>query len=116
MRRAGELGVRFAIDDFGTGYSSLAYLRGLPVDKLKIDRAFLRAIDTDPTDEAIVRTITALARTLGVAVAAEGVERPAQLERLLALGCDEWQGHCFSEPLAPAEFERLFAHAERRVS
>jgi len=116
MRRAGELGVRFAIDDFGTGYSSLAYLRGLPVDKLKIDRAFLRAIDTDPTDEAIVRTITALARTLGVAVAAEGVERPAQLERLLALGCDEWQGHCFSEPLAPAEFERLFAHAERRAS
>jgi EAL domain-containing protein (putative c-di-GMP-specific phosphodiesterase class I) len=116
MRRAGELGVRFAIDDFGTGYSSLAYLRGLPVDKLKIDRAFLRAIDTDPTDEAIVRTITALARTLGVAVAAEGVERPAQLERLLALGCDEWQGHCFSEPLTPAEFERLFAHAERRAS
>ncbi len=116
MRRIGELGVRFAIDDFGTGYSSLAYLRQLPIDKLKVDRAFLRAIDTDPADEAIVRTIASLAKILGITVAAEGVESQGQLERLLALGCDEWQGHYFSPPLAPAEFEHLLTRAARRAS
>jgi len=107
IRRIGELGVRFAIDDFGTGYSSLAYLRRLPIDKLKIDRAFVRAIDTNPADEAIVRTIATLGSTLGLAVAAEGVESKPQLDRLLALGCEHWQGHHFSPPLAPVEFEAL---------
>ena len=109
LEAIGELGVRFAIDDFGTGYSSLAYLRSLPIDKLKIDRSFLRAIDSQPADEAIVRAITALAATLGISVAAEGVETPAQLERLLALGCDEWQGHYFSAPLEAAGFEALLS-------
>jgi diguanylate cyclase (GGDEF)-like protein/PAS domain S-box-containing protein len=109
LRRIGELGVRFAIDDFGTGYSSLAYLRQLPIDKLKIDRAFLKELETHRADEAIVRTIAAMAKTLGLAVAAEGVESEAQLARLLALGCDEWQGHHFCPPLAAAEFERLIA-------
>ena len=107
LRRIGELGVRFAIDDFGTGYSSLAYLRRLPIDKLKIDRMFLRAIDTEEADRAIVRTIASLAGTLGLAVAAEGVDTAAQLERLLELGCDQWQGHYFSEPLAAPDFEAL---------
>jgi EAL domain-containing protein (putative c-di-GMP-specific phosphodiesterase class I) len=116
MRRIGELGVRFAIDDFGTGYSSLAYLRRLPVDKLKIDRAFVRAVDSNPADEAIVRTIAALGSTLGLAVAAEGVESKAQAEKLLSLGCEQWQGHHFSPPLAPVEFEALLKRAERRAS
>ena len=111
LRRIGELGVRFAIDDFGTGYSSLAYLRQLPIDKLKVDRMFLRAIDSDPADQAIVRTIASLAATLGIAVAAEGVETAAQLECLLALGCEEWQGHYFSAPLDAAAFEALLASA-----
>jgi len=108
LRRIGELGVRFAIDDFGTGYSSLAYLRMLPIQKLKIDRSFLREIESHPADEAIVRAIVAMANALDIAVAAEGVEKEAQLERLLALGCDEWQGHHFSKPLDAAGFEKLF--------
>ncbi|HKX37241.1 MAG TPA: EAL domain-containing protein, partial [Burkholderiales bacterium] len=108
LRRIGELGVRFAIDDFGTGYSSLAYLRRLPVDKLKIDRMFLRGIAADAADQAVVRTIASLAGTLGMAVAAEGVDDAAQLERLLELGCEQWQGHFFSEPLDAAGFERLY--------
>jgi predicted signal transduction protein with EAL and GGDEF domain len=115
LRRIGELGVRFAIDDFGTGYSSLAYLRGLPVDKLKIDRMFLRDIASDPADQAIVGAIASLARALGITVAAEGVENEAQLERLLALGCAEWQGHHFSPSLDPGSFEKLFS-VERLAS
>jgi diguanylate cyclase (GGDEF)-like protein len=109
LKRIGQLGVRFSIDDFGTGYSSLAYLRGLPIQKLKIDRAFLRGIETDPATEAIARTIASLARTLGIAVAAEGVETAGQLEKLLALGCTVWQGHYFSEPLDAPAFARLVA-------
>ncbi len=115
LKAIGELGVRLAIDDFGTGYSSLAYLRQLPIDKLKIDRAFLRAIDTDPADEAIVRAVTTLGASLGIAVAAEGVETASQLERLLALGCEEWQGHFYSEPLEAAAFEELVMDSQRRT-
>ena len=108
LRRIGELGVRFSIDDFGTGYSSLAYLRRLPIDKLKIDRMFLRGIESDAADQAIVRTIASLASTLGMAVAAEGVDGAGQLEALLKLGCEQWQGHHFSEPLDATAFERLY--------
>jgi EAL domain-containing protein (putative c-di-GMP-specific phosphodiesterase class I) len=112
LRRLGALGVRVSIDDFGTGYSSLAYLRQLPIHKMKIDRSFLRSIDTQAADEAIVRAIVVLARTLGIAVAAEGIENEAQLSRVLALGCDEWQGHHFSAPLDGASFEKLLLQSE----
>jgi diguanylate cyclase (GGDEF)-like protein/PAS domain S-box-containing protein len=111
LKAIGELGVRFAVDDFGTGYSSLAYLRELPIDKLKIDRSFLRSIDSQAADAAIVRAITALAATLGISVAGEGVERASQLECLLALGCEEWQGHYFSPPLDVPAFEDLFSRS-----
>jgi EAL domain-containing protein (putative c-di-GMP-specific phosphodiesterase class I) len=113
LRRIGALGVRFAIDDFGTGYSSLSYLRILPVHKIKIDRSFLREIETHPADEAIVRAIAAMAKTLGIEIAAEGVENDAQLARLLALGCDQWQGHHFSKPVDAASFEKLALSASR---
>jgi len=113
LRRIGALGVRFAIDDFGTGYSSLAYLRMLPIQKLKIDRSFLREIESQPADEAIVRAIAVMAKSLDIAIAAEGVEREVQLERLLALGCEEWQGHLFSAPLDAAGFEKLFSAQSR---
>jgi len=118
LRRIGELGVRFAIDDFGTGYSSLAYLRILPVHKIKIDRSFLREIETHPADEAIVRAIAAMASTLGIEIAAEGVENEAQLKRLLALGCEQWQGHHFSQPVEAPAFEKLSlsqARSARRI-
>jgi diguanylate cyclase (GGDEF)-like protein/PAS domain S-box-containing protein len=110
LRKLARHGVRIAIDDFGTGYSSLAYLRHLPIDKLKIDRSFLRELDAHPADATIVQTIAAMARALGLRVAAEGVESEAQLARLQALGCDEWQGYHFSAPLDAAGFERLFTN------
>ncbi len=113
LRQIGALGVRLAIDDFGTGYSSLAYLRRLPIDKLKIDRGFLRELETSSGDAMIVRTIAAMARGLGLQVAAEGVETEAQLQLLLAAGCDEWQGHLYSPALEAAAFERL-ALGERK--
>ena len=113
LKRIAELGVRFSIDDFGTGYSSLAYLRTLPIQKLKIDRAFLRHIETDSASEAIARTIATLAATLGLSVAAEGIETAGQLDRLLALGCSEWQGHLFSAPLDAPAFAALVSSASR---
>jgi EAL domain-containing protein (putative c-di-GMP-specific phosphodiesterase class I) len=109
LRRLGALGVRVAVDDFGTGYSSLSYLRHLPVHKLKIDRSVLRSIDTDSADEAIVRAIAALAKALGIGIAAEGIENDAQLTRLLALGVEEWQGHYFSPPLDAGGFDKLLS-------
>jgi EAL domain-containing protein (putative c-di-GMP-specific phosphodiesterase class I) len=113
LRQIGELGVRVAIDDFGTGYSSLAYLRQLPIDKLKIDRSFLRELDANPDDATIVQAIAAMAKTLGLQVAAEGVETEAQLVRLAALGCNEWQGHYGFAPLDAGAFERLLAERAR---
>jgi len=116
LRRLGELGVRVAIDDFGTGYSSLAYLRRLPIDKLKIDRSFLRELDSHAADATIVQTIAAMAKGLGMSVAAEGVETPGQLACLLAIGCEEWQGHHFSPPLEAHVFEELVMHRAAAAS
>ena len=107
LRRIGELGVRLAIDDFGTGYSSLAYLRRLPIDKLKIDQSFVRELALNRDDAIIVETIALMAHNLGLHVAGEGVEDQAQLERLIALGCEEWQGHLYSPPLEARAFELL---------
>ncbi|MGD9952777.1 MAG: EAL domain-containing protein [Burkholderiales bacterium] len=115
LRRIGALGVRLAIDDFGTGYSSLAYLRRLPIHKLKIDRGFLRELESSDGDAMIVETVAAMARGLGLLVSAEGVESPAQLARLRAIGCEEWQGHLYSPPLEAAAFERL-ALGERKAA
>jgi diguanylate cyclase (GGDEF)-like protein len=107
LERLSAMGVHVSIDDFGTGYSSLSYLKRFPIDKLKIDRSFIRDVSTDMEDAAIVRATIGLAHNLRLRVVAEGVETAEQLEFLRALGCDEYQGYYKSKPVAAAEFERV---------
>jgi EAL domain-containing protein (putative c-di-GMP-specific phosphodiesterase class I) len=103
------LGVQMSIDDFGTGYSSLAYLRELPVDELKIDRAFIARAELTSEDLALVRTIVELAQILGLRVVAEGIENAAQLEALRRLGCGYGQGYHLCRPADPEDIpQRLF--------
>jgi len=94
-----SLGVRLAIDDFGTGYSSLNYLKLLPVDFVKLDRAFVQDLENDPVDTAIVAAVMELARAVGMTVVAEGVETAGQLARLTALGCPLVQGYYLARPM-----------------
>ena len=100
------LGVRMAIDDFGTGYSALAYLKRLPVDTLKIDQSFVRALATDPADATITSTIVQMAHALNLSTIAEGVETVEQMQLLGSYGCARMQGYLFSEAVEPDEFTR----------
>lgn len=106
LRRLHELGVRLSVDDFGTGYSSLAYLRRIPVQEIKVDRAFVQGMTTDPQDLAVVRTVVDMARHFGLVSVAEGVESQLTLGVLKDIGCDIGQGFLFSRPL---QYERLDA-------
>ena len=100
MERVKQLGIRISIDDFGTGYSSLAYLRQLPLDKLKIDRAFVKCIpDTD--DGVIASSIIMLSDLLNLEVIAEGVETIEQIDFLKKNGCHQFQGYYYSKPIDP---------------
>ena len=111
LRALAQAGFRIAIDDFGTGHSSLARLHSFPIDTLKIDRSFVRGLDEGGAAEAIVRMIVGLGRSLGATLVAEGVETPAHVERLAALGCGLFQGYHFGRPM---EAEEIAAYARGR--
>ena len=107
------LGVQLSIDDFGTGYSSLAYLKRFDIDRLKVDKSFVRDMLANPADMAITRAIIALGHTLGLRIVAEGVEDLATAQVLSALDCEELQGYHFSRPLPvpePVSYTHLRAH------
>ncbi len=107
LEKLSEMGVLVSVDDFGTGYSSMSYLRRFPVDKLKIDRAFISEIVSRPDDASIVRAIVSLAHSLRLKVVAEGVETLEQLEFLKSLGCDQYQGYYFSPAVPANDFAKL---------
>ena len=105
------LGVLFSMDDFGTGYSSLSYLTRLPLDQLKIDRAFVSQLPDNKSDAVIAQTIVTMGRSLGLNVIAEGVETEAQHEFLESHGCHAYQGFLFSRPVPVDEFEQFLQHS-----
>jgi diguanylate cyclase (GGDEF)-like protein/PAS domain S-box-containing protein len=116
MGAMAELGVALAVDDFGAGHSSLATLRRMPLSKLKLDASLVADLAT-PDDAAIlVKTVAAMAKGLGLRIAAEGVESAAQLARLRELGCEEWQGALFSEPVDAAAFASMLAQSARAAT
>jgi diguanylate cyclase (GGDEF)-like protein/PAS domain S-box-containing protein len=112
MDRLKHLGVSLSLDDFGTGWSSLSYLRQFPLDRLKIDRAFMRGIETEPAAKALVSGIIGLARSLGMASIAEGVETMEQLRFLEANGCAEFQGFLYSPAVSASECGTLMRAAK----
>ena len=102
-----SLGVKLSLDDFGTGYSSLSYLKRFPIDTLKIDQAFIRDVNNDHEDAALVKAIIAMAHGLGMDVVAEGVEEKEQLDFLKTNACDTIQGYLFSKPVPADELELM---------
>jgi EAL domain-containing protein (putative c-di-GMP-specific phosphodiesterase class I) len=107
LRQIRALGVRIAVDDFGTGHSSLAWLRQLPIDKLKIDRAFVANVPTNAVDTVIFRTIVTMAGAMGIRTVAEGVETREQLDCVRALGCDLVQGYLLAKPTPEGDIARV---------
>ena len=113
MRKIRDLGVTLALDDFGTGYSSLATLRMFPIDKIKLDRAFLREIETSPQAKAVLHAVIALGKGLGIPVLTEGVETEGQLQMLREEGCGQAQGYLIGKP---APLRALLAEGRLRLA
>jgi diguanylate cyclase len=111
-----DVGVQIAIDDFGTGYAVLSHLKSLPVDTLKIDAGFVRDVDTNASDLAIVRSIVVLAEAFGLQLVAEGVETPAAAMTLIEHGCHRAQGFLFSRPVAGEAMESLLSGRRLRMN
>ena len=111
LQRLSDAGVSIALDDFGTGYASLSHLKQFPIDIIKIDRRFVRDIETDPDDAAIVRAVLNLAYSLGIRTVAEGVENAQQVDYLRAGGCHYGQGYHFGKAMPAAEVDALLSSA-----
>ncbi|MEQ8290499.1 MAG: EAL domain-containing protein [Gammaproteobacteria bacterium] len=109
-----EMGIHISLDDFGTGYSSLSYLKKLPINELKIDRSFIRDIETDRNDSILVESIISLAHHFNLALVAEGVETLEQLNFLMNHNCDAYQGYYFSKPLTSSDLAALFLKQKTR--
>jgi EAL domain-containing protein (putative c-di-GMP-specific phosphodiesterase class I) len=108
LRRLSEVGLKLAVDDFGTGYSSLWQLARLPVNVLKIDRAFIDGVDEKAENRLLVKAIVSLGRALNLGLVAEGVETSGQSAELASLGCDHAQGYFYHPPLMPDEFMEIY--------
>ncbi len=113
LRELCDRGMSIAIDDFGTGHSSLAYLTSLPCDELKIDRAFITAMEEDPRTEAVVSSVVGLGHSLGLDVVAEGVETTTAADQLVEMGCRIFQGYRYGRPVPAVEFARLLEDRPR---
>jgi diguanylate cyclase (GGDEF)-like protein len=111
LRSLKEIGVQLAVDDFGTGYSSLSYLRQFPIDIIKIDKSFLNGIGGRTKERELARFIIELGRTLDSKIVAEGIERPIQLDRMQALGCEMGQGYHFGRPVEAKELDSILKNA-----
>src|SRR5690606_5947452 len=111
LRELKGLGLRLSIDDFGTGHSSLAYLAALPVDLVKIDRAFAFGLDQSPANARIVRAVTDMAHELGFMTAIEGIETADVLSRVRSFGADSAQGYYFAKPMPVAALETWLAES-----
>ena len=116
LRQLNSIGVRIAIDDFGTGYSSLSLLQRFPIQRVKIDRAFVQELTPEGGSHTLVRTIIAMAAALGADVVAEGVETVEQLRVLASLSCHKAQGYLISHPVPSTEVPSLVTTLEERVS
>jgi EAL domain-containing protein (putative c-di-GMP-specific phosphodiesterase class I) len=113
LRDLSAEGLRVAIDDFGTGYSSLDQLRRMPVDVIKVDRSFVRAMSDGDSDRELVAAVVGMGRALRLTVVAEGIETDEQAEVLRELGCNFGQGFLFARPLPQEQLEELMAAHER---
>jgi len=114
LEQLSRMGVVVSVDDFGTGYSSMSYLRRFPIDKLKIDRGFIAELISRADDASIVKAIVSLAHSLHLKVVAEGVETEEQLALLKALGCDQYQGFCFSPAVPAPSFATLLRESQQK--
>ncbi len=114
LQRLHSRGISIAIDDFGTGYSSLSYLKNLPIDRLKIDRAFIKDICQDPADQKIVQTLITMAHSMDMRVVAEGVEHKEQYDLLDQYSCDEIQGYLLSKPVSAEDLQELIGKSRKR--
>jgi EAL domain-containing protein (putative c-di-GMP-specific phosphodiesterase class I) len=111
-----QLGIRVALDDFGTGYSSLAYLKTFPLDRLKLDQAFVRDLPDNLSDRAIACAVIALGHNLELEILAEGVETTAQQDFLLEAGCNVFQGYLYGRPMTPTELEEAVGQGKLSLS